>query len=101
MSRPRRASDDATATHPLRFGLLAVLENMRQLCRSRRSADPSATEIEMLESKRRPLTSLKPRPSGTGQREDGGSAGSLAADIIIANAPDPVFVSDLQGKILQ
>jgi PAS domain S-box-containing protein len=27
--------------------------------------------------------------------------GSLHADIIIANAPDPVFVSDLEGKILQ
>src|ERR1051325_5024206 len=27
--------------------------------------------------------------------------GSLEADIIIANAPDPVFVSDLEGKILQ
>ena len=26
---------------------------------------------------------------------------ALAADIIIANAPDPVFVSDLEGKILQ
>src|SRR5215472_18504840 len=26
---------------------------------------------------------------------------SLGADIIIANAPDPVFVSDLEGKILQ
>jgi PAS domain S-box-containing protein len=26
---------------------------------------------------------------------------SLAGDIIIANAPDPVFVSDLEGKILQ
>jgi PAS domain S-box-containing protein len=26
---------------------------------------------------------------------------SLAADIIIANAPDPLFVSDLEGKILQ
>jgi len=25
----------------------------------------------------------------------------LAADIIIANAPDPVFVSDLEGRILQ
>jgi PAS domain S-box-containing protein len=33
----------------------------------------------------------------------GGAAadGALAADIIIANAPDPVFVSDLEGKILQ
>ena len=28
------------------------------------------------------------------------SHGSLDADIIIANAPDPVFVSDLEGKIL-
>jgi PAS domain S-box-containing protein len=28
-------------------------------------------------------------------------SGSLVADIIIANAPDPVFVSDLEGKILQ
>jgi PAS domain S-box-containing protein len=27
--------------------------------------------------------------------------GALIADIIIANAPDPVFVSDLEGKILQ
>src|SRR5437899_3196206 len=27
--------------------------------------------------------------------------GSLDADIIIANAPDPVFVSDLEGKILR
>src|SRR5213080_5188196 len=26
---------------------------------------------------------------------------SLDADIIIKNAPDPVFVSDLEGKILQ
>jgi PAS domain-containing protein len=29
------------------------------------------------------------------------SRSSLEADIIIANAPDPVFVSDLEGKILQ
>jgi PAS domain S-box-containing protein len=34
---------------------------------------------------------------------DGGGKGHsvLDADIIIANAPDPVFVSDLEGKILQ
>src|SRR5206468_2236497 len=34
---------------------------------------------------------------------DGGrkSYGSLDANIIIAAAPDPVFVSDLEGKILQ
>ena len=29
------------------------------------------------------------------------SRASLEADIIIANAPDPVFVSDVEGKILQ
>src|SRR5439155_691424 len=29
------------------------------------------------------------------------SRGALVADIISANAPDPVFVSDLEGKILQ
>ncbi|MBF6590068.1 MAG: histidine kinase, partial [Ktedonobacterales bacterium] len=28
------------------------------------------------------------------------SHGLLDANIIIANAPDPVFVSDLEGKIL-
>jgi PAS domain S-box-containing protein len=33
--------------------------------------------------------------------EEGRSNQSLGADIIIANAPDPVFVSDLEGKILQ
>src|SRR5919112_1092139 len=31
----------------------------------------------------------------------GHSDRSLGAEIIIANAPDPVFVSDLEGKILQ
>src|SRR5262245_41390065 len=33
--------------------------------------------------------------------DNGRSDRSLGADIIIANAPDPVFVSDLEGKILQ
>src|SRR5947209_18042238 len=33
--------------------------------------------------------------------EDSRSNRSLGADIIIANAPDPVFVADLEGKILQ
>jgi PAS domain S-box-containing protein len=32
---------------------------------------------------------------------DGAAPPALVADIIIANAPDPVFVSDLEGKILQ
>src|SRR5918992_1507802 len=34
-------------------------------------------------------------------RDGDGPSSSLVADIIIANAPDPVFVSDLEGKILQ
>src|SRR5258705_264780 len=46
-----------------------------------------------------------PTPPGAtdrdGSREDGQPNRSLVADIIIANAPDPVFVSDLEGKILQ
>jgi len=39
------------------------------------------------------------RPAGA--PAGGRSDRSLGADIIIANAPDPVFVSDLEGKILQ
>jgi len=44
----------------------------------------------------RPL--LQRSRNGTRQTEP---RGSLDAEIIIANAPDPVFVSDLEGKILQ
>ena len=39
--------------------------------------------------------------NGTAQQDGNASRGALVADIIIANAPDPVFVSDLEGKILQ
>ncbi|MGB2953386.1 MAG: PAS domain-containing protein [Gaiellaceae bacterium] len=43
-----------------------------------------------------------PAKSRAAAQADGTRAGGpLAADIIIANAPDPVFVSDLEGKILQ
>jgi PAS domain S-box-containing protein len=37
------------------------------------------------------------------ERKDGAARtdGALVADIIIANAPDPVFVADLDGKILE
>jgi len=44
------------------------------------------------------------RPQGAvleGEGKRMKTRGSLEADIIIANAPDPVFVSDLEGKILQ
>jgi PAS domain S-box-containing protein len=37
----------------------------------------------------------------SGDVRNGAPPGALVADIIIANAPDPVFVSDLEGKILQ
>jgi PAS domain S-box-containing protein len=48
-------------------------------------------------AKRRDGRSVK-----NGTQSDGApSPGALVADIIIANAPDPVFVSDLEGKILQ
>jgi PAS domain S-box-containing protein len=39
--------------------------------------------------------------SAVSQTDGAPSPGALVADIIIANAPDPVFVSDLEGKILQ
>jgi PAS domain S-box-containing protein len=48
-------------------------------------------------TKRRDSRSAK---NGT-QRDGAPPPGALVADIIIANAPDPVFVSDLEGKILQ
>ena len=40
--------------------------------------------------------------NGDSAKKDSAPAGEvLVADIIIKNAPDPVFVSDLEGKILQ
>ena len=49
------------------------------------------------------LSSAAPKAKVNGKAQQDGSAsrGALVADIIIANAPDPVFVSDLEGKILQ
>jgi len=49
------------------------------------------------------LSSAAPKADANGKAQQDGSAsrGALVADIIIANAPDPVFVSDLEGKILQ
>ena len=45
-----------------------------------------------------PATTMAPSPGLPVQSAK--SHGSLDADIIIKNAPDPVFVSDLEGKIL-
>jgi PAS domain S-box-containing protein len=43
---------------------------------------------------------MKQRGTATAERHSA-AHDSLDANIIIANAPDPVFVSDLEGKILQ
>src|SRR5262245_8296056 len=53
---------------------------------------------------RAPTHAPSPLPapdSGAAPPSDGRAGRALGADIIIANAPDPVFVSDLEGKILQ
>ena len=47
------------------------------------------------------MTSTAATAAGRRDMKGAKSAGLLAADIIIANAPDPVFVSDLEGKIVQ
>jgi PAS domain S-box-containing protein len=47
-------------------------------------------------------SSTKTHRNSGSARSNGAPAGEvLVADIIIKNAPDPVFVSDLEGKILQ
>jgi len=45
-----------------------------------------------------PTTPLVAQVSADGKSH--GSLNSLDADIIIKNAPDPIFISDLEGKIL-
>src|SRR5437764_14363924 len=45
-------------------------------------------------------TLATPTISAPAHSQNPKSHGSLDADIIIKNAPDPVFVSDLEGKIL-
>src|SRR5919204_4456 len=44
---------------------------------------------------------LRPTMGDLAESDGTKSPGELVASIIIANAPDPVFVSDLDGKILQ
>jgi PAS domain S-box-containing protein len=47
------------------------------------------------------MTRNRLRPVAADPRGAGVGNAALAADTIIANAPDPVFVADLEGKILQ
>jgi PAS domain S-box-containing protein len=44
---------------------------------------------------------LRPTMGDLAETDGTKAHGELVANIIIANAPDPVFVSDLEGKILQ
>ncbi len=46
------------------------------------------------------LDNLVPTTKTANHEPNGKSHGSLDADIIIKNAPDPIFISDLEGKIL-
>ncbi len=46
------------------------------------------------------LDNLVPATLASSSEPNGKSHGSLDADIIIKNAPDPIFISDLEGKIL-
>src|SRR5687767_10853254 len=48
-----------------------------------------------------PKVLMRPTAPAPPDRPDAPRSDALRADIIIANAPDPVFVSDLEGKILQ
>src|SRR5579885_360137 len=54
------------------------------------------TEVFLMSDSAVQTTTTSPHISMHGTR----SHGALDADIIIKNAPDPVFVSDLEGKIL-
>ena len=60
-----------------------------------------AGEGAVVRSRRDVTTFARMISPGTGDPSPGDLRGSLAADSIVANAPDPVFVSDLRGKILE
>jgi len=46
------------------------------------------------------LDNIVPTAANQSREQTSKSHGSLDADIIIKNAPDPIFISDLEGKIL-
>src|SRR5437867_2218165 len=64
--------------------------------RSRRAAIRGGGDREMAGTVTQPAETARVAKKG-----DGSSREALDANIIIANAPDPVFVSDLEGRILQ
>src|SRR6266571_1562940 len=66
--------------------------------RSRRASIPGGGDREMAGT----VTQTHPAETArVPKKGDGSSREALDANIIIANAPDPVFVSDLEGRILQ
>src|SRR5881628_2737540 len=65
--------------------------------RSRRGSIPVGGDGKMAGTVTHPAAETVRVP----KKGDGRSHGALDANIIIANAPDPVFVSDLEGRILQ
>src|SRR3989454_947407 len=64
--------------------------------RSRRAAIRGGGDREMAGTVTQPAETAR-----VPKKADGSSREALDANIIIANAPDPVFVSDLEGRILQ
>src|SRR2546427_551251 len=80
--------------------------NMSALRRGETRASPRSRRASILGGGDREMagTVTQTHPAETPRvpkRADGSSREALDANIIIANAPDPVFVSDLEGRILK
>src|SRR5437016_6269704 len=77
-----------------------LLPGVRAITMKRQPAAPTPRGYSVA---KKVLSSAAPKTETNGKAQQDGSAsrGALVADIIIANAPDPVFISDLEGKILQ
>src|SRR5205085_1908796 len=81
-----------------------ALSRRSQRPQLRLAAARAAWYGKCIRQSRRTSMGRTPRPSLQNPREvqaDGAEPRGLDAEIIIANAPDPVFVADLEGKILQ
>src|SRR3989475_791226 len=80
--------------------------NMSALRRGEPRASPRSRRASILAGGDREMagTVTQTHPAETARvpkKGDSSSRETLDANIIIANAPDPVFVSDLEGRILQ
>src|SRR3989454_936054 len=86
--------------------LKAKGDDMSVLRRGEPRASPRSRRASILAGGDREMagTVTQTHPAETARvpkKADGSSREALDANIIIANAPDPVFVSDLEGRILQ